>query len=66
MCSSLGTEALLTLEGVSWVRRTNMLAGEVWSTFMFTVGGRERGLLCSLGLSQDLEIESTEIPLKTH
>lgn len=43
-----------------------MLAGEVWSTFMFTVGGRERGLLCSLGLSQDLEIESTEIPLKTH
>lgn len=41
MCSQFGTEALLILEGVDWVRITKMLSGEVWNAFIFTVGGSE-------------------------
>lgn len=58
MCSQFGTEALLILEGVDWVRITKMLSGEVLYSLLVVV----RGFLCSPGLFQDLEMESTEVP----
>ena len=52
----------MILEGVDWVRVTKMLSGEVLYSLLVVV----RGFLHSPGLSQDLEMENTEVPQKTH
>lgn len=51
--------------GVRWVRMVKMVARGFGALFraLLVVG---RGILSSSGLYQDLEMESTEIPQKTH